>query len=92
MGGSSYSSATVPVLSGGGFIAGATVKIELPLEVAALLEKEAKRHRKPIARYVAEWLDDQRDGREATKRWKDIESGKTKLIPAEEVYKKLGLR
>ena len=92
MGGTSLSSAGHSVSKAGGLIAPGTVTLQLPADVADLLQKEAKRHRKSISRYVAEWLEDQRDGREAAKRWKDVESGKTKLIPAEEVYKKLGLR
>ena len=69
----------------------ATKTIELPEELVAMLQAEAKRSRKTIAQYVAQWLEDQQDGREAMRRWKLIKSGKTKVIPAEEVYARLGI-
>ena len=73
-------------LSGAG-----TVSVDLPADLASMLQKEAKVKRKPIATVVREWLEDQADGREAAKIWKRIQDGKEKLIPAEEVYKKLGI-
>ena len=68
-----------------------TVSVDLPKDLANMLQKQARAHRKPVAAYLREWLEDQADAREATRRWKDIQSGKTKTIPAEEVYKRLGI-
>lgn len=69
----------------------ATQTIELPEELAAMLQAEARRSRKTIAQYVAQWLEDQADGREAAKRLKRIQDGKDKLVPAAEVYARLGI-
>ena len=71
--------------------AAGTISLDLPEDVANMLQKEAKAHRKPVATYLREWLEDQADAREAARRWKDIQSGKTKTIPDEEVYKRLGI-
>ena len=60
--------------------------VELPVEVAGLLKAEAKRNRKSIAELMMQWLEDQADGREAARRLKDLKTGKTKAIPAEDVY------
>ena len=68
-----------------------TVSVELPADVVGMLKKEAKSHRRPIASVLREWLEDQIDAREAARRWKDIESGKTKTVPADEVYRRLGI-
>ena len=68
-----------------------TVSVELPADVVGMLKKEAKAHRRPIASVLREWLEDQIDAREAARRWKDIESGKTKTVPADEVYRRLGI-
>ena len=68
-----------------------TRTIELPEELADLLQAEAKRSRKSVSAYVAQWLQDQADGRLAAKRLKALESGKTKGIPAAQVYAELGL-
>lgn len=65
--------------------------IELPAEIAAMLKAEARRSRKSIAAIIANWLQDQADAREADRRWKNLQSGKTKAVPAEEVYKRLGI-
>jgi hypothetical protein len=65
--------------------------VELPTEVAGLLKAEAKRSRKSVAQIVLQWLEDQSDGREAAKRMQDLKSGKTKAIPADEVYARLGI-
>jgi len=65
--------------------------VELPAEVAGLLKAEAKRSRKTVAAFVMQWLEDQADGREAARRMQDLKSGKTKAIPAEEVYARLGI-
>ncbi len=73
-------------LSGAG-----TVSVDLPADVAGMLQAEARRRRKSVVSYVRELIEDQIDGREAARRWKDIESGKTKPVPAAEVYKRLGL-
>ena len=70
---------------------GATRSIELPSEVADMLQAEAKRSHKSVGEFIAQWLEDQADGRDAAKRWKSLESGKTKAIPAAEVYAKLGI-
>lgn len=68
-----------------------TVSVDLPADVAGMLQKEAKLHRSPVAAVLREWLQDQADAREAARRWKDLESGKTKTISAEEVYQRLGI-
>ena len=68
-----------------------TVSIELPSDVAKLLKDQARRNRKSIAETIADWLQDQADAREAERRWKSLQSGKTKAVPAEKVYERLGL-
>lgn len=68
-----------------------TVSIELPSDVAKLLKNQARRNRKSIAETIADWLQDQADAREAERRWKSLQSGKTKAVPAEKVYERLGL-
>ena len=68
-----------------------TVSIELPSDVAKLLKDQARRNRKSIAETIAVWLQDQADAREAERRWKSLQSGKTKAVPAEKVYERLGL-
>ena len=70
---------------------GGTAALELPADLVSMLEKEAKVRRKTIAKVVREWLEDQADARDATRIMKRIEEGKERLIPAEEVYKKLGI-
>ena len=70
---------------------GDTVTLELPYGVFQALQTEARANRKPIDRFMAEWLEDERDARLAHRRWKRIESGQEKSIPAQEVYKRLGL-
>lgn len=75
--------------SGAGLIATGTATVELPAEVADLLQKEAKRHRKSIARYVAEWLEDQADARTADKAEKASKGKPT--IRAQDLYKECGL-
>ena len=71
--------------------AASTVSIELPSDVAKLLKDQARRNRKSIAETIAVWLQDQADAREAERRWKSLQSGKTKAVPAEKVYERLGL-
>lgn len=73
------------------FEAGTLASIELPARTVERLQAEAKRARKPIAKFVLEWLDDQAEEREAAKVIKRIKEGKEKMIPAAEVYAKLGL-
>lgn len=73
------------------FEAGAVASIELPARTAQMLQAEAKRARKPIGKLVLEWLEDQAEEREAAKVVKRIKEGKEKMIPAAEVYAKLGL-
>ena len=65
--------------------------IELPAEIAAMLKAEARRRRISIATIIADWLQDQADAREADRRWKSLQNGKTKAVPAEDVYKRLGI-
>lgn len=69
----------------------ATKTIELPENIASMLQAEAKRSRKSIAQYVAQWLQDQADGREAARVMQRIKEGKEKAISAEEVYAQLGI-
>lgn len=69
----------------------ATQTIELPENIAAMLQAEARRSRKSVSNYIGQWLQDQADGREAARVLRRIEAGKEKLVPAEEVYAKLGL-
>jgi len=65
--------------------------VELPTDVADLLKAEAKRSRKSVAQIIMQWLEDQSDGRVAAKRMQDLKSGKTKTLPADEVYARLGI-
>lgn len=65
--------------------------IDLPAPVFDMLTAEAKRSRKSIAEYMAQWLEDQADGREAARRMKLLREGKTQAIPAEQVYSLLGI-
>ncbi len=91
MGGISLSGAVGGNSRGADLVAGGTTSIELPAELAALLEKEARSRRKSVTRYIAEWLEDQADYRAAERVMKRVREGKEKLIPAEEVYKRLGI-
>lgn len=65
--------------------------IELPAEVADMLKSEARRSRQSIAEFIMQWLEDQIDGCQAASRMKRVKEGKSKLMPAEEVYAKLGI-
>ena len=65
--------------------------IELPAELVGLLKAEARARRKSIAATLADWLQDQAAAREAERRWKNLQSGKTRAVLAEEVYKRLGI-
>lgn len=79
-------------MGGGTSSAGDTVTLELPASLFAELEKAGRRRRQSVTRYLAGLLQDQADIKEAEKRWKDIESGKVKTIPAAQVYRELGLK
>jgi predicted DNA-binding protein len=68
-----------------------TRTIELPAEVAALLQNEARRSRKSIAECIMQWLEDQADGREAARISKRIKAGKEKVYPAKEVWARHGI-
>lgn len=72
-------------------VSGGLESIQLPAEVVKLLKAEARRSRKSVAATLTDWLEDQADGREAHRRMKALRSGKTRAIPAEEVYKRLGI-
>lgn len=72
-------------------VSGGLESIQLPAEVVKLLKAEARRSRKSVAATLADWLEDQADGREARRRMKALRSGKTRGVPAEEVYKRLGI-
>jgi len=78
-------------MGGGTHISGETVTIEIPAGLFNQLEKAGKRKRQSVTNYLANLLQDQEEATKAQRRWKDIESGKTKTIPAEQVYKDLGL-
>jgi len=79
-------------MGGGTNTNGSTVSLELPAGLFAALEKESRRKRKTVAQMLAQILEDRADYLEAERRMKDIRSGKVKLIPAEEVYRSLGLQ
>lgn len=78
-------------MGGRAMTGGGTVALDLPEGLFDALQREAKANRKPIERFLAEWLEDERDARLAHRRWKRIESGLEKAIPANEVYQRLGL-
>lgn len=67
------------------------VAIKLPADVAGMLRKEARSRHKAIAELVRELLQDQADAREAERRWKGHKTGVVKAVPAQEVYKRLGI-
>lgn len=78
---------------GGGTITNSnTVTLELPAGLFAALEKESKRTRKSVAGVLAKFLEDQEDYRAAEAVMKRVRAGTEKMIPAEEVYKSLGMR
>jgi predicted DNA-binding protein len=66
-----------------------TIAIELPEEVATLLQAEVKRSKKSMAEYVMQWLEDQADIREANAMMERIKSGKEKTTPWSEARKRL---
>ncbi len=65
--------------------------LPLPADLVHQLIKEAKVSKKTVTELIRQWLEDQSDGREVVKRSKLMKAGKTKAIPAAEVYAKLGL-
>ena len=65
--------------------------VELPAELVGMLKAEARAQRKSVAATIADWLQEQAANREAERRWKSLQSGKTKAVPAEDVYKRLGI-
>jgi len=65
--------------------------LALPADLVQQLEREAKASKKTVTQLIGEWLEDQRDGREAMKVLKRIKDGKEKAIPAAEVYARLGI-
>jgi predicted DNA-binding protein len=69
----------------------ATQTIELPAQVAVMLKSEAQRSKKSIAQYLAQWLEDQADGREAAKIMQRIKEGKEKVYPADDVWARHGI-
>ena len=68
-----------------------TVTIEVPTYLIENLKKESKRRRTTVEQIIAEVLEDRADFMAAQKQMKDIQSGKTKLIPQQTVKKQLGL-
>lgn len=78
---------------GGGTITNSnTVSLELPAGLFAALEKESKRKRKSVAQMLAQILEDRADYMQAEAVMKRVRAGTEKMIPAEEVYKSLGMR
>ncbi|WP_297455265.1 DUF6290 family protein [Persephonella sp.] len=70
------------------------INISLDKEIADELEsiaKELGEKKSHIIRDALMYYFDYLDVKIAEKRLKDIEEGRSKLIPAEEVWKKLGL-
>lgn len=65
--------------------------ILLPADLVAMLNQEAKASRKSIPNLIRQIIEDQIDGREASRIMKRIKEGKEKTIPAEEVYARLGI-
>jgi predicted DNA-binding protein len=70
---------------------GVTLKLgELPPIVAKELGKSTNPARR-AAKILEQWAEDAADARIAQRRLRDLQSGKTKAIPAAEIYKKLGI-
>ena len=65
--------------------------IEIPVNLAKMLKAEARRRRKSVAAVIAGWLEDQADAREASRIMRRIAAGRERVIPAEEVYARLGI-
>jgi hypothetical protein len=70
---------------------GITLKLgELPPIVAKELGKSTNPARR-AAKILEEWAEDAAAARIAQRRLRDLQSGKSKAVPAAEVYKKLGI-
>lgn len=70
---------------------GITLKLgELPPIVAKELGKSTNPARR-AAKILEQWAEDAADARIAQRRLRDLRSGKSKAVPAAEVYKKLGI-
>ncbi len=70
---------------------GVTLKLdELPPIVAKELGKSTNPARR-AAQILEQWAADAADARIAQRRLRDLKAGKTKAVPAAEVYKKLGV-
>lgn len=60
-------------------------------ELLAAIAREAKARRCSPERMVSQWLEDAIDYRKAEAVMKRVRAGKTKLIPAEKVFRELDL-
>lgn len=63
-------------------------------ELSPLVVKELGKSSNPsrrAAQVLEQWAEDASDARIAQRRLRDIKAGKSKAIPAAEVYKKLGI-
>lgn len=70
---------------------GITLKLgELPPIVAKELGKSTNPARR-AAKILEQWAEDTADARIAQRRLRELQSGKSKAVPAAEVYKKLGI-
>lgn len=70
---------------------GITLKLgELPPIVAKELGKSTNPARR-AAKILEQWAEDAADARIAQRRLRDLQSGKSKAVPAAEVYKNLGI-
>ena len=69
--------------------------IRLPEEIEKRLDALAKKTGRTKSFYarqaILEQLDDLEDYYYAEKSWKEVESGKSKLIPLEEIVKRYGM-
>ncbi len=63
---------------------------ELSPRVVKELSKSSDPSRR-AAQVLEQWAEDAADARIAQRRLRDLKTGKSKAIPAEEVYKKLGI-
>jgi RHH-type rel operon transcriptional repressor/antitoxin RelB len=71
------------------------VSLRLPEDISLRLEKLAKKTGRTKTYYMVQAISEQLDNLEdlylVEKRWADIESGKSKTIPLEEVMKEYGM-
>jgi len=65
--------------------------LSLPADLVQQLEREAKANKKTVTQLIGEWLEDQRDFREAAKVLKRVKEGKEKTYPAAEVWARHGI-